>query len=65
MARRSESETRQRTVKRMVRLTALEDALLCSRAAAAGVSVASYLRRMALDPSPTPQDAGSSEREAP
>lgn len=44
----SGSEKRQRKVKRTVRLTTLEDALLCTYADHAGLTIASYLRHSAL-----------------
>ncbi|MGH6922864.1 MAG: plasmid mobilization protein [Propylenella sp.] len=48
----SGSENRQRKVKRTVRFTTIEDALLCSHAGVAGLTVASYIRQAALDMPP-------------
>lgn len=45
----SGSENRQRKVKRTVRFTPLEDALLVTFAEQAGLTPASYLRKAALD----------------
>jgi hypothetical protein len=45
----SGSETRQRTERYTVRFTSLEDALICAKANAAGVPIATYLRCTALD----------------
>ncbi|OJU24011.1 MAG: hypothetical protein BGN91_11215 [Nitrobacter sp. 62-13] len=44
----SGSETRQRSKRRSVRFTPLEDALICAKANAAGVPIATYLRCTAL-----------------
>lgn len=46
------SEKRQRKVKRTVRLTTFEDALVCAHASAAGLTVASYIRKTALNTPP-------------
>src|SRR5690606_12314000 len=48
----SGSEKRQRKVIRTVRFTTIEDALLCSNADIAGLTVASYIRKAALDMPP-------------
>lgn len=45
----SGSETRQRSTRYTVRLTPLEDALICAKAHAAGLPIATYLRCTALD----------------
>ena len=45
----SGNEKRQRKIKRTVRLTPMEDALLCTHADLAGLTVASYMRKAALD----------------
>ncbi|WP_371441344.1 MULTISPECIES: plasmid mobilization protein [Bradyrhizobium] len=44
----SGSETRQRDERHTVRFTPLEDALICAKANAAGVPVATFLRNTAL-----------------
>jgi hypothetical protein len=44
----SGSETRQRSKRHSVRFTPLEDALICAKANAAGVPIATYLRCTAL-----------------
>ncbi len=44
----SGSENRQRKIKRTVRLTRIEDALLVTNAGISGLSIASYLRTAAL-----------------
>lgn len=54
----SGSETRGRHIKRTVRLTELEDALLCTHADQAGLTPASYLRAAAIR-MPPPQQGRS------
>ena len=52
----SGSENRQRIIKRTVRFSTIEDALLCTNADLAGMTIASYLRTAALK-SPPPRTA--------
>ncbi|MET3997137.1 hypothetical protein ABID65_008817 [Bradyrhizobium sp. S3.9.2] len=57
----SGSETRQRDERHTVRFTPLEDALVCAKASAAGVPVATFLRNTALA-FPMPRAPGARPR---